>query len=116
MKNVEKVIEYINRALETGDISDLQVAYEIITENERRDAEDIQQFTKRAPEIDDFEQDIEFAERQREIEDRKIKKERDKIVKHQGGGSFVTYDSPRVPRMGPTPRKRTKRKKGERKR
>ncbi len=68
MKNVEAIMKYVHRALENSDISDLQVAYEIITENERRDAEDIQQLTERPSEIDDFEQDIEFAKRQEEKE------------------------------------------------
>jgi hypothetical protein len=114
MKNVEAVITYIGRALETGNIADLQIAYEIITENERRDAEDVSQLAERAIEIDDFEQDIEFAERQQEKELQKINKKR-KTSKDLS----TTIDKsvqPGIPMGGnvtlPTPKRRTKRKKG----
>jgi|TARA_B100000959_G_scaffold155494_1_gene163040 hypothetical protein len=105
MKNVEAIMKYVHRALENSDISDLQVAYEIITENERRDAEDIQQLTERPSEIDDFEQDIEFAKRQEEKELQKIikKTKTSKTSDLSAGGVSL-----------PKPTKRIKRKKGAR--
>ena len=115
MKNVEAIMKYVHRALETSDISDLQVAYEIITENERREAEDIQQLAERASEIDDFEQDIEFAERQKEVELQKIIKKR----KTSKTPSLIDTSSQQgIPKAGgvslPKPKKRTKRKRGAR--
>ena len=112
MKNVQDVIRYVQRALETGDISDLQVAYEIITENERRDAEDVKQLTGRAVEIDDFEQDFEFAERQKEKELQKIIKKR----KTSKVSSVIDTSRPSIDGgvSLPKPRKRTKRKRGAR--
>ena len=112
MKNVQDVIRYVQRALETGDISDLQVAYEIITENERRDAEDVKQLAGRAVEIDDFEQDFEFAERQKEKELQKIIKKR----KTSKLSSVVDVSRPSIDGgvSLPKPRKRTKRKRGAR--
>jgi hypothetical protein len=103
MKNVEAVIKYISRALETGNVADLQIAYGIITENERRDAEDVNQLAERAIEIDDFEQDIEFAERQREKELQKINKKR-KTSKDLSTGIDNNLQSI------PSPRRRIKRK------
>ena len=112
MKNVHDVIRYVQRALETGDISDLQVAYEIITENERRDAEDVNQLAERAIEVDDFEQDFEFAERQKEKELQKIIKKR----KTSKLSSVVDVSRPSIDGgvSLPKPRKRTKRKRGAR--
>tara|TARA_Y100000034_G_C6774947_1_gene345951 strand:+ start:524 stop:877 length:354 start_codon:yes stop_codon:yes gene_type:complete len=105
MKNVEAIMKYVHRALETGNVADLQVAYEIITENERRDAEDIQQLAERPSEIDDFEQDIEFAKRQEEKELQKIikKTKTSKTSDLIAGGVSL-----------PKPTKRIKRKKGAR--
>lgn len=115
MKNVPDVIRYVQRALETGDISALQVAYEIITENERRDAEDVEQHTEHAVEIDDFEQDFEFTERQKEKELQKsIKKRKTSKV-----SSVIDTSRPSIYGKGmsvPKPRKRTKRKRGVRRR
>lgn len=115
MKNVEAIMKYVHRALESNDISDLQVAYEIITENERRDAEDIQQLTERASEIDDFEQDIEFAERQKEKELQKIIKKR---KTSKTSGLIDTSGQQGIPIAGgvslPKPTKRIKRKRGAR--
>ena len=112
MKNVQDVIRYVQRALETGDISDLQVAYEIITENERRDAEDVNQLAERAIEVDDFEQDFEFAERQKEKELQKI------IKKRKTSKLSSVVDVSRPPIDGgvslPKPRKRKTRKRGAR--
>jgi|TARA_Y100000034_G_C6781307_1_gene349256 hypothetical protein len=113
MKNVQDVIRYVQRALETGDISDLQVAYEIVTENERRDAEDVNQLTERAIEVDDFEQDFEFAERQKEKELQKIIKKR----KTSKLSSVVDVSRPHNQVGGvslPKPRKRQTRKRGAR--
>jgi hypothetical protein len=115
MKNVEAIMKYVHRALETSDISDLQVAYEIITENERRDAEDIKQLTERASEIDDFEQDIEFAKRQKEKELQKIIKKR---KTSKTSGLIDTSGQQGIPIAGgvslPKPTKRIKRKRGAR--
>ena len=111
MKNVEAIMKYVHRALETSDISDLQVAYEIITENERRDAEDIKQLTERASEIDDFEQDIEFAKRQKEKELQKIIKKR---KTSKTSGLIDTSGQQGIPIAGgvslPKPKRRAKRK------
>ena len=39
MKNLKDIIHYVERALSTKEVSDLQVAYEIMLENQRREAE-----------------------------------------------------------------------------
>lgn len=113
MKNIQDVIGYVQGALETGDISQLQVAYEIIVENERRDAEDVEQLAERAIEIEDFEQDFEFVERQKEKELQKIIKKR----KTSKVPSVIDTSNPSIYGQGmsvPKPRRRTKRKRGTR--
>jgi hypothetical protein len=79
MKNLEDVLRYVERALSTKDISDLQVAYEIMAENQRREAGQPDVKEKIAEEIKDFDQDAIAVMKQRKKEDVKIKKQLQKI-------------------------------------
>ncbi len=79
MKNLEDVIGYVERALSTKDISDLQVAYEIMAENQRREAGQPDVKEKISEEIKDFDQDAIAIMKQRKKEDLKIKKQLQKI-------------------------------------
>ena len=79
MKNLEDVIRYVERALSTKDISDLQVAYEIMAENQRREAEQPDVKEKISEEITDFDQDAIAMMKQRKNEDDKLRKQLKKI-------------------------------------
>ncbi len=77
MKNLKDVVNYVQRAIETGDVSDLVTAYEIISENQRRNAENVSMPSDEAPtEEKDFERDAFFAMKQKKKEVKKIIKKR----------------------------------------
>lgn len=107
MKNLEDVIKYVERALATKDISDLQVAYEIMAENQRREAEQPDVRENVAEEIVDFDQDAIAVMKQRKKDDVKIKKQLKKFRPKIKSG--IEY-----PKPVPAPRAKRRRRKGTR--
>ena len=92
MKNLKDIIHYVERALSTKEVSDLQVAYEIMLENQRREAEQ--------PEVKDFEQDAIAVMKQQDKEDKKLQKEFKKIEKN----IKTIPSSPGRPAVKPAPK------------
>ena len=74
MKNLDDIITYIERALSTREVDDLVIAYEVMLENQRREASEPDTRPEMSPEIKDFQQDAIAFEKQRVKEDKKIRK------------------------------------------
>ena len=79
MKNLTDIIQYVERALSTKEVSDLQIAYEIMLVNQRNEALQPEVKSDIPPEVKDFEQDAIAGEKQRRKEEKKIKQEYIKI-------------------------------------
>tara|TARA_Y100001938_G_scaffold129287_1_gene184013 strand:+ start:1735 stop:2082 length:348 start_codon:yes stop_codon:yes gene_type:complete len=100
MKNLKDIIHYVERALSTKEVSDLQVAYEIMLENQRREAEQPEVKNEVAPEVKDFEQDAIAVMKQQDKEDKKLQKEFKKIEKN----IKTIPSSPGRPAVKPAPK------------
>ena len=100
MKNLPDIIQYVERALSTKQVSDLQVAYEIMLVNQRNEALQPEVKSDIPPEVKDFEQDAVAVEKQRQKEEKEIKKEFVKIEKTMT--SFQS--SPGKPSVKPAPK------------
>lgn len=81
MKNLTDIIQYVERALSTKEVSDLQIAYAIMLANQRNEALQPEVKSDIPPEVKDFEQDAIAVEKQRQKEKKKIKQEFIKIEK-----------------------------------
>lgn len=114
MKNLNDIITYIERALSTREVDDLVVAYEVMLENQRREASQPDMRTEIAPEIQDFQQDAIAFEKQRVKEDKKFRKE----IKNVEKTIKVRSALPGQPAVkpAPTPIKRSRRAKVKRRR
>ena len=114
MKNLNDIITYIERALSTREVDDLVVAYEVMLENQRREASQPDMRTEIAPEIQDFQQDAIAFEKQRVKEDKKFRKE----IKNVEKAIKVRSALPGKPAVKPAPKpiKRTRRAKVKRRR
>tara|TARA_B100000902_G_C27131665_1_gene823916 strand:+ start:577 stop:936 length:360 start_codon:yes stop_codon:yes gene_type:complete len=112
MNNVKDIVNYVQRAIETGDVSDLVTAYEIISENQRRNAENVSMPSDEAPaEEKDFEQDAFFAMKQKKNEEKKTLKKR----KGSKQPSFISNETKAITSTTlPKPTRRVKRTKRKR--
>lgn len=108
MKNLTDIIQYVERALSTKEVSDLQIAYEIMLVNQRNEALQPEVKSDIPPEVKDFEQDAIAVEKQRQKEEKKIKQEFIKIEKTMTSLPMSTGKPSVKPAPSPVRRTRTK--------